>query len=296
MSAIKVRLYHQQGVALVLVLWMLALLTVMTMGYSTTMRTETRLISNEVQIASARALAQGGIWYATRQLLANTPDQQWLHDGTPRLLRYAEAETEIRVYDEAGKIDLNSASAALLLGLLRSAGLGPSEALQMLHAIEDWRDPDDEVRTHGAENAHYYNVGLGYGAKNGPFNSVGELRQVLGMTESLFRQIAPALTVYSHRSTINPEAAPPEALLALPGIDPATVMEYLQARSAMNTRSSLPVQTSNHLSRAPGNTFTIVSTGISGSTRYTTSAVILLKQHTQFPFSVLSWSEAVAVN
>jgi general secretion pathway protein K len=40
------------------------------------------------------------------------------------------------------------------------------------------------------------------------------------MTPALFAQVKPALTVYSGRQFIDPQVAPREALLALPGMDP----------------------------------------------------------------------------
>jgi len=51
-------MYKQCGMALVLVLWMLVLLTVMAGGYSATMRTETILAAHQLQ--SAQCPKSGG--------------------------------------------------------------------------------------------------------------------------------------------------------------------------------------------------------------------------------------------
>lgn len=66
------------------------------------------------------------------------------------------------------------------------------------------------------------------------FQAVNELLLVPGMSQDLFAMVEPALTVYSQRPTFDPQLAPPEALLALPGMTRNQVAQTL-ARRAQDT-------------------------------------------------------------
>jgi len=291
LSICSTHFHLQQGVALVLVLWILSLLTIMTMGYSATMRTDIRLTAHGVQSAQARALSQGGIWIGVRKLLDPASAQDLRYDGS-RYVVPDNVDIEIKIVDEAGKIDLNTAQTELLRGLLDSVGLNDNQAESLAQAIEDWRDSDNLNRVSGAEDTDYFQAGYTYGAKNGPFNTVGELRQVVGMTEEIFQSLAPALTVFSHQNSINPDTAPKEALLALPGRDVNAVEAYYQNRqSATSPDFSAQQLEGNYVARVEGRIFTIISTGKVNDTIFTTSAVVMLKEYADFPFSILSWAE-----
>lgn len=284
----------QAGVALVLVLWMLALLTIMVMGYSATMHTDTLLTAHAVQSARARALSQAGVWVGVWELLRPKSEQTWQPNGTPYPVQFGNGRITVRLYDEAGKIDLNTARPALLHALLNAAGLKEDQAQHILQAIQDWRDRDSLTRQYGAEDEDYARAGYNHGAKDGPFNSVGELREVMGMTETVFEKIAPALTVYSHQPAINPATAPRVVLQALPGADRASIDNYMASRQA--GEATAPILTGidhSYLTGTGGRTFTVTSTGEAADSQFTTSAVVLLKPNAPVPYSVLSWTEGV---
>ena len=76
---------------------------------------------------------------------------------------------------------------------------------------------------------------------NAPFEAVGELQRVLGMTPALMASIADSLTVYSRQRGINPATASRDVLLALPGITPEQVDAFLAARAeALANRLPVP--------------------------------------------------------
>ena len=133
--------------------------------------------------------------------------------------------------DETSKIDLNSANDALLKGLLTtSGGLEDQMAARIVDAIADWRDPDDLKRPNGAEEADYRAANLKYGPANAPFETVGEVARVLGVTPDLYARIAESLTVYSRQAGINTMTASRDVLLALPGVTAEVVDDYLERR------------------------------------------------------------------
>jgi general secretion pathway protein K len=90
-------------------------------------------------------------------------------------------------------------------------------------------------RLNGATSQDYHAAGFAYGPRNGPFQSVDELKLVMDMTPELFRRVEPALTVYSGRQFIDPQFAPREALLALPTVNADAAASLIAARANQGT-------------------------------------------------------------
>jgi general secretion pathway protein K len=129
-------------------------------------------------------------------------------------LRIDDIPVHVTIQDEDGKIDLNGAQPELLALLFETLmrenpNLPSQDATGLSERIADFRDPDNLRRVNGAENPEYIAAGLPAGAKNAMFNSVGELGQVLGMTQELAAAAAPYLTVYSGRAQFDPIVSPP---------------------------------------------------------------------------------------
>ena len=217
------------GFALVVVLWMLTVLSFLAVSYSGAMRVETQVAANESASATARALAEAGIHFGILQLLAEDNPQERMADGRILAFPYAGTEIAVTLQDETGKVDLNAAPDTLITNLLVGAGLAEDDAKAQSARIIDWRDDNDERHPDGAEDSDYDNIGWPYPPKNAPFESIGELSRVLGMTPALAAILAPAVTVYSGVAGINPFVAPKLALLALPGMkagDIDTMMDF----------------------------------------------------------------------
>ena len=191
---------------------------------------------------------------------------------------------------------MNTARPELLQTLLESTNGGQSDRKidEILQAILDWRDRDDLTRTNGAEDDEYKNAGYDYGAKNGPFNNVEELRLVMGVTDELYRKIAGVLTVYSRQQGINPLYAGRIALLALPDVDEQVVNDYIMSRESNTLTDSVDIASrvdSNLLTKDKNMVFSITSTGIISGSQATIVAVILLTRNTTRPYFILSWKE-----
>ena len=283
---------QQQGLALVVVLWMLVLLTIMATSYSATLRTETLSIAHQTQSANARALAEAGVWLAVRDLLKPLAERQWRSDGISKSIKFAGNTISIRIQDESGKIDLNTAKQELIKGLFRSIKLNEDQIDCITYSILDWRDRDNLVRDCGAEDADYRAANIDYEAKDGPFNSVEELRLVMGMSEEIFQLVKPALTVHSHLPGINHNIAVRKALFALPVSEQIDVEQIILNRQS---ETNLPADNidNRYLSRGKGNTFQITSEAISDDSKMRIDVVILLKRNIRLPFSVLSWREGL---
>jgi general secretion pathway protein K len=231
----------QRGIALVLALWLTIMLTVIASGFAFSMRGETIAARNAVSLAQARAAADGAVERTLYELSRPRMTDTWLADVTRRAWTENDVQFDVLAVDETSKIDLNYANDALLRGLVTGVGgLDDQTAARVVDAILDWRDADDAKRPNGAEEDDYRAAGLKYGPSNAPFETVGELARVLGITPDLYRRLADSLTVYSRQPGINSTTASRNVLLALPGVSADIVDAYLEQRR-LAIENKLPV-------------------------------------------------------
>ncbi len=288
---------HQSGVALVLVLWVITLLSVIAGNFAFSMRGEAIIARNLVSSARAQALADAGVQKAWFELTKPPTElQRWQANGVAHLFTLGDAVLTVSLQDETGKIDLNTASDALLQGLFKAVGLSDESSGALVDSVVDWRDADKLKRLHGAEADDYRAAGKSYIPTNSPFETVDELQRVLGMSPELYRKLAPALTVYSRQAGVNTAVAPRAVLLAIPGVNPAMVEQYLVQRQSLLTagQKALPF--------AGAGSFGFGSTGSSSYTArcevkmpdgtvFVRQAIARLAQDPKRPIVVLAWGE-----
>ncbi len=220
-----------RGIALVLVLWVLTLLTVMALGMTQTQRTETALVENQIGGARFRATADAAIAYTMLSFLLPATDDTlgsgeaeseyatpWIPNGAPRAWRFNGEPVTIAVFNEASRVNLNQADPQLLAALMQAVGVADEDAARLADAIADWRDEDDLRLLNGAEDREYEDAGRSLGAKDAPFATVEDLQQVLGMEPILYQRLAPELTVDAEGGSPATQFASPTVLAALEGI------------------------------------------------------------------------------
>ncbi len=189
---------RQRGAALLLVMWLVLLLSGLVAGYAMSARIESMQGNGLARSVVAGEAARAGAEYAVSRLMEADPAQRWTPDGRAYRVVFDGAQIEVSVRDETGKVDLNAAAPDLLASLLRTQGEPEGSARRIAGAIVDWRDGDNLVQVAGgAEDPNYASAGLGWGAKDAPFETVTELEQVLGMRPALFHSVSPYLTVHS---------------------------------------------------------------------------------------------------
>ena len=285
----------QRGIALVLVLWLIVLLTVIATGFAYSMRTEALAARNAASLAQARALADGAIMRVAFDLMRpRMINEPWQADGAVHAWEEGGARIAANAIDESGKIDLNTASDALLKGFLQFAGgLDADAASRMLDVIADWKDADDLRRPNGAEAPEYQAAGLKYKPANAPFESVAELQRVLGMTPALYAAVADNLTVFSKSPGVNPAYASRSVLLSLPGATADVVDTYLaQRKDALAARQPLPVFPLTGFAAAPVNLWRIrAEVTMADGTTFIREAVLRPGGDLLHPVTVLAWQE-----
>jgi hypothetical protein len=118
-----------------------------------------------------------------------TPTPAWRFSVVAPRLDGPEDTMRYGLMPESAKLNLNQAEEWQIEQLLTPllADLGIDNPREIINAILDWRDPDDELREEGAENAYYNALDPGppYNAKNGNFDTVEELLLVKGVTAAV---------------------------------------------------------------------------------------------------------------
>jgi len=197
-------LQKREGVALIMVLWIVTILSVVVLEFSFAMRTEVHIAKNFQEELQLYALAEGGIQRAIAELVhkhdpkvqqmrkalqANEipPDKrEWLTDGRDYLLSFDQGTCEVRIIGEGGKVNINLVSETMLRKIITNLGQKMESRDVVIDSILDWRDPDDLYRANGAENDHYRSLKKPYDCKNGPLDAIEELLLVKGVAPDLF--------------------------------------------------------------------------------------------------------------
>lgn len=235
----------EEGFVLIVVLLALGLLSLIVLTLSSVARLEAKTKSNIKLQAQAEVLADGLVRLvaadiaATRKFaLRGLP----LASGRPQGCTLGGDVVVATVTDIAGLVDLNGAPFSVLRRLLGVAGLAPGRAGVVAAAIADFRDADDTAADKGSERQAYAAAAMGHGPKNSPFESVGELDQVLGMTPELFARLKPLLTVHSHSRKVAFDVAPRAVIAALSDDDPEAVRAEARALRARADDTSTEIE------------------------------------------------------
>ncbi|MEK6546356.1 MAG: helix-hairpin-helix domain-containing protein [Nitrospinota bacterium] len=189
----KRRIINKKGVALILILWVVTLMSVIVNTFAWMVRTEAQAVGNFQEETKAYYLARGGFQRTIMKLLKNqglpaeeTPGEGLKLDGRVNMVHFQDGYAEVRVVDEGGKIDINVASRDDLIRVFTALKIEGENKDVIADSILDWIDENDLHRLNGAENDYYRSLPEPYMAKDGPFSMVDELLWVRGITQEIF--------------------------------------------------------------------------------------------------------------
>lgn len=212
---------RRSGFILIVVVIVIVLLSLAAYNYSGTMQVEYEATVMSGRDVAARMAAESGIEFAAARILDLDYDDtiDIHHDPTTfrgQIIMDSEADRgrlkfSIVVPDETNvtsgniRFGLASENAKFNLNKLleidendigedgESTGLCyfvmssiPNMTDDVVDAILDWIDSDDDRRPGGAETADYMSRTIPYEARNGPMESIDELLQIQGVTPALF--------------------------------------------------------------------------------------------------------------
>jgi len=232
---------NRQGAALLLVMWLVALLSSLIGAFALAARMERleeRVLSRgEIAGEAARA----GLEMALVRVGDADVKRRWIPDGRQYHWHYNGIPVDVRITNEQGKVDINAADPTLLAGLFRAVGVPAEKATGLASAMVDWRDADSLTQPQGgAEDPDYAEAGLPYGAKDSPFETVAEMEQVLGMTPQVYAKVLPYLTVYTAQATPDQAFAAAPVLTAM-GLDGPGLVAAREAQRADAGASGGPI-------------------------------------------------------
>ena len=159
----------------------------------------------------------------------------------------------ISIEDHDGRLNLNrlvtsqgNTDVVIKERLLRLfEALGINEGAELIAALIDWLDPDDDPEDLGAEKDYYQGLASPYPIKNSTFDELPELLRVRGFSAKLLKQLAPHVTIWGDR-LVNANTASRELLLAL-----ADEMEPEAAAAIVSARQQAPLTAIRQLKELP---------------------------------------------
>ena len=282
------RINNQEGIILIIVLWVLVILMVIVLSFSVMTRSETYATLAFKDGQERKFIAEAGIergivelFYKNvyrGQTMLEEDKKAWRTDGTPYSIPFANGYFTIRIYDESGKVDINNLSdlsGIILKNLLINSGVMEQDASVIVDSVLDWKDADDLKRLNGAESDYYMSLPKPYKAKNAKFDTLEELLLVKGMNPDVLfggngkKGIIDFLTIHSNSAVINLISAPREVMLSVPGFTAELVEEIIFKREAIPPTGALnvviPQESSQFVSQSGwGNVHTIESAGYKG--------------------------------
>ena len=226
---------NEKGMALLMVLAVVALLASLMTEFAFSTLVDMRLTETFRDSTRSWYLAKGGIQAGRVILQLDTneydhPSELW-GMGVPAYPVGEDGTVSILIEDLSGKLDVNrlvsgvNVNAVMREALTRllddlsnhqdfDSDLSPEE---LVAGLIDWIDSDDDIyTTHGtgAESDHYRRLDSPYTAKNGPLDTLDELALVRGFTPSLVRLLEPHVTTHGG-AEVNINTATPEVLQAM---------------------------------------------------------------------------------
>ena len=249
---------RDRGIALIIVMIIVAALTVIVTGFAYSMRVETKLARNTRFNPDMDWLGRSGVELARYLLSKRAPGEEQmdaLHQkwagGPGRIDMDAMAELEpweelpmtnvklgngtfsIKITDMERKLNINSAPEPLLRYILEMhGGVDATDVDVFIDSLRDWMDPDENHGLNGAESDFYLSEYPPYYSKNGPLDHITELKLVQGFKEnpSIYNVFAKNFTAISG-GLINVNTASAQVLELLPGMDPFIADEIVMYRA-----------------------------------------------------------------
>jgi general secretion pathway protein K len=269
----------RNGVAIVIVLWVIMVLSLLISGFAFTMHVETQIAAYARKELKAQMLARSGIEVAKMQLLLHQQsatnaaydaiNQDWATNEDLYVdHELGEGTFNVKVTDEESKMPVNTATELQLQRLMTLLNVDPSDGDIIVDSILDWREPGDLHRLNGAKSDYYLSLLPPYQAKNAPLDRVDELLLIRGVTPELFHgtpatdkdPARPGLAdIFTAMSSgqINVNTAAPIVLQAMLGLNDVQVQAVLARRDGPDgipgTDDDMPFQSVQEFIGTVGN-------------------------------------------
>jgi len=218
----------QRGVALAVVVWFLAAMSILVGGIVYQARMDARLTRLQVSEAMAVALADGAIQLALADMMRIEREGESVSRGTRTgVYDLAGARVTVGFTPVIGLVDLNLATEELLFALFAyGAGTGEKVAEELALNMIEWRSPavgglNDSAREPGFPEP-----------RHGRFQAVEDLMLVPGIGRDIFESIRDSVYVAQQgQAGVDWSSAPASVLAILSGGDPDRARELVIERT-----------------------------------------------------------------
>jgi hypothetical protein len=211
---VKTRLHHQssrRGIALVLVMLTVIVLSAIVGSLAISMNTEIRLARNSDYDAQMEWMGRSGIELARYALANKCPEQRnidalnqfWAGGTSPcsndveniplKEVPLGMGQISVNITDMERKWDINlvanprNPQKEILQKALAEVGVTDAEqASTIIDSILDWMNPNDTAGFSGAKSDYYLHLNPPYYCKNGPMDDISELLLVKGITPDIY--------------------------------------------------------------------------------------------------------------
>lgn len=258
----------QQGVAIIMVLLIVAMATSLAAYMALQQNLWQRQVASQFERAQARQLGVAGIDWA-RAVLAedargnNIDYEKEIWNLALPAIPVEGGEVIGKIEDRQGLYNLNNVvnNVAQFQRLLSGLGL-PAD---LAPALVDWIDADSVVQPGGAEDAYYLSLPQPYRAANRPLGELGELTKVKGFDSNKIDVLREYVTVLPASSTpINVNFAKQKVLMAvIPNLSASDANTIVQQRQGQPYKDFADFQ-----QRLPNKGIQLVSSDISVKSDY----------------------------
>jgi len=175
---------NKKALVLIAVLWLLVILSILSAITAQTSRLDTRVSLSAAERIRCKWAHRAAVETAIAVLNDDETDSDSLDDiWCSNIEDFNNVQMDmcrfsVEVTDEAGKLNINTASKKQLMVLENMTS-------EIADSILDWRDQDDDLRAEGAEAGYYINLPHPYRIRNGNYKTVCELMRVKGVLDEL---------------------------------------------------------------------------------------------------------------
>lgn len=222
---------RERGFVMLVVLWVLTSAVILVASFNGAVRGGTASAVSEIGWTKSEALLDAGVEIAAAHLMDQDENHRWPGNGVAHTLSFAGAELTITIRDANGLVDLNKSDEKLLRALFQTFTRSNIKATQYTDIILKARDAATGAEAQNKADA-FANLNQNTFGGQLAFIDVWQLARMRGIPKDLFNRMAPYLTVYSRDGTINPVAAPPMVLAAIPDLNRADIEKLKYANKS----------------------------------------------------------------
>ncbi len=304
-----------RGIILIVVLWVVAMMTVIVVALSAYAQKNLSLASVETDRLRSELALQAGLDAGEAMIVARKPEERVFFDGSAVTVDVGGGRlVEIALMDVAGLVDVNRADPELLTSLASKLELSPAQSKPWLDEVMKARQARSQAKA-GEQQPQQFPPPQQPKPGDQPedaganqtetkqkhalpaFFSITQLYRFEGVDSAAVDKILPFISLYSSDGKVNPMAAPETVIESIPGIGPDEIGILMTARQRRNWKTGDVEQVigehDNFLAIGESKVFMINVKAVSGQGLIAGSrleAVVISDEAGGLPFQVLSWS------